>query len=101
MEIQELIFFYLHESINTVEVHFRLNIDSEEEIRTDFISLNEASDFGYEIIMEDYDSQAEDEEEEDEFYWLESPSIDEDNLLIFLNEYYVINTDKLPKLKFN
>jgi hypothetical protein len=101
MEIQELIFFYLHENINTVEVHFRLNIDSEEEMRTDFISLNEASDFGYEIIMEDYDSQAEDEEEEDEFYWLESPSIDEDNLLIFLNEYYVINPDKLPKPEFN
>ena len=99
MEIQELIFFYLHESINTVEVHFRLNIDSEEEIRTDFISLNEASDFGYEIIMEDYNSQ--DEDDEDEFYWLESPSIDEDNLLIFLNEYYVINPDKLPKPEFN
>lgn len=99
MEIQELIFFYLHENINTVEVHFRLNIDSEEEMRTDFISLNESSDFGYEIIMEDYNSQ--DEEDDDEFYWLESPSIDEDNLLIFLNEYYVINPDKLPKPEFN
>jgi len=99
MEIQELIFFYLHENINTVEVHFRLNIDCEEEMRTDFISLNEASDFGYEIIMEDYNSQNE-EEEEDEFYWLESPSIDEENLLIFLNEYYVINPDKLPKPEF-
>jgi hypothetical protein len=98
MEIQELIFFYLHENINTVEVHFRLNIDSEEEMRTDFISLSEASDFGYEIIMEDYNTQ--DEEDEDEFYWLESPSIDEDNLMIFLNEYYVINPDKLPKPEF-
>ena len=67
-------------------------------MRTDFISLNEASDFGYEIIMEDYNSQ--DEDDEDEFYWLESPSIDEDNLLIFLNEYYVINPDKLPKPEF-
>jgi hypothetical protein len=98
MEIQELIFFYLHENINTVEVHFRLNIDSEEEMRTDFISLNEASDFGYEIIMEDYNTQ--DEDDEHEFYWLESPSIDEDNLMIFLNEYYVINPDKLPKPEF-
>jgi hypothetical protein len=98
MEIQELIFFYLHENINTVEVHFRLNIDSEEEMRTDFISLSEASDFGYEIIMEDYNTQ--DEDDEDEFYWLESPSIDEDNLMIFLNEYYVINPDKLPKPEF-
>ena len=52
MEIQELIFFYLHENINTVEVHFRLNIDSEEEMRTDFISLNEASDFGVLLLVD-------------------------------------------------
>jgi hypothetical protein len=48
--------------------------------------------------MEDYNTQ--DEDDEDEFYWLESPSIDEDNLMIFLNEYYVINPDKLPKPEF-
>lgn len=94
MEIQELIFFYLHENTTTIEVQFRLNVDSEDEIRTDFINLNEASDFGYELIMEDYELE---EDEEDEFYWLDSPSVDEDNLLSFLNEYYVVNPDKLPK----
>lgn len=94
MEIQELIFFYLHENTATIEVQFRLNVDSEDEMRTDFINLNEASDFGYELIMEDYDLE---EDEEDEFYWLDSPSIDEDNLLSFLNEYYIVNSDKLPK----
>lgn len=94
MEIQELIFFYLHENTTTIEVQFRLNIDSEDEMRTDFINLNEALDFGYNLIMEDYDLQ---EDEEEEFYWLDSPSIDEDNLLSFLNEYYVVNSDKLPK----
>jgi len=94
MEIQELIFFYLHENTTTIEVQFRLNIDSEDEIRTDYINLNEASDFGYELIMEDYDLQ---EDEEEEFYWLDSPSVDEDNLLSFLNEYYIVNPDKLPK----
>jgi hypothetical protein len=72
-----------------------LSIDSEEEIRTDFIDLNEASDFGYELIMEDYDLQ--EDEEEEEFYWLESPTVDEDNLISYLNEFYVINPDKLPK----
>lgn len=95
MEIQELIFFYLHENTTTIEVQFRLNVDSEDEVRTDFINLNEASDFGYELIMEDYDLQ--EDEEEEEFYWLDSPSVDEDNLLSFLNEYYVVNPDKLPK----
>ena len=48
--------------------------------------------------MEDYDLQ---EDDEDEFYWLDSPSVDEDNLLSFLNEYYVINPDKLPKPELN
>ena len=96
MEIQELTFFYLHENTNTVEVQFRLNVDSEEELRTDFINLNEASDFGYELIIEDYDLKG-DEEDDEDFYWLESPSVDEDVLLEFLNEYYVINPEKLPK----
>jgi hypothetical protein len=95
MEIQELIFFYLHENTSMVEVQFRLNVDSEEELRTDFIHLDEANDFGHELLMEDYNLQ--EDEEEDEFYWLESPSVDEDVLLSFLNEYYIINPDKLPK----
>jgi hypothetical protein len=95
MEIQEIIFSYLHENTKIIEVQFRLSIDSEEEVRTDFIDLNEASDFGYELLMEDYDLQ--EDEDDEEFYWLESPSVDEDNLLTFLNEYYVISPDKLPK----
>jgi hypothetical protein len=95
MEIQELIFFYLHENSNQVEVQFRLNIDSDEEIRTDLIDLNEANDFGFDLIMEDYTLNEDDDE--DEFYWLESPSIDEDNLISFMNEYYIVNPDKLPK----
>jgi hypothetical protein len=72
-----------------------LSIDSDEEIRTDFIDINEAIDFGYELIMEDYDLQ--EDEEEEEFYWLESPTVDEDNLISYLNEFYIINPDKLPK----
>lgn len=95
MEIQELIFFYLHENSNQVEVQFRLSIDSDEEFRTDFIDVNEATDFGFDLIMEDYNLHEEDED--DEFYWLESPSIDEDSLISFLNEYYIVNPDKLPK----
>jgi len=94
MEIQELIFFYLHENSTTIEVQFRLNIDSEEEIRTDFIDLNEASDFGYELILEDNELI---DDEEDDLYWLNSPTIDEENLIGFLNEYYIVSPEKLPK----
>ena len=95
MEIQELIFHYLHENTTIIEVQFRLSIDSDDEIRTDMVDLNESSDFGYELITEDFDSQ--DDDEEDDFYWLNSPSVDEDNLILFLNEYYIINPEKLPK----
>lgn len=94
MEIQELIFFYLHENTNRVEIQFRFNIDSDEEIRTDIIDLNEALDFGYELLVEDFDLN---EDEDDEYYWLDSPSIDEDQLISFLNEYYIVNQDKIPK----
>jgi len=94
MEIQELIFFYLHENTNTIEVQFRFNVDSDEEIRTDMINLNEATDFGYDLLVEDFDLN---EDEDDEYYWFDSPSIDEDQLLNFLNEYYIINQDKVPK----
>jgi len=95
MEIQELIFFYLHENTNTIEVQFRLNIDSEEEIRVDNIDLNEASDFGYDLILEDIESF--DDDDEENLYWFDSPLIDEDNLIIFLNEYYIVSPEKLPK----
>lgn len=95
MEIQELIFFYLHENTNTIEVQFRLNIDSEEEIRVDNIDLNEASDFGYDLILEEIESY--DDDDEENLYWFDSPSIDEDNLISFLNEYYIVSPEKLPK----
>lgn len=95
MEVSELIFFYLHESTNTIEIQFRLSSDSDEEIRMDNISLSESDDFGYDLILEDYEIDEYDDEEE--FFWAESPSIDEDNLILFLNEYYIIYPDKLPK----
>ena len=97
MEIQELIFFYLHENSKTIEVQFRLSIDSEEEVRIGFIDINESIDFGYELITEDVDLYEEDDEED--LFWYDSPNIDEDNLISFLNEYYVVFPDKLPKVE--
>jgi hypothetical protein len=98
MEIQELIFFYLHENSKTIEIQFRLSIDSEEEFRTAFIDIDESIDFGYELITEDVDLY-EEGDEEDELYWFDSPNIDEDNLISFLNEYYVVFPDKIPKIE--
>lgn len=99
MELQELVYFYILEESRTIEVSFRLTTDSEDQIRTDFIELSEAEDFGYNIITEDLDFMSDYMDEDDEFEddWSDITSIDEDSLISFLNEYYVINPDKLPK----
>jgi hypothetical protein len=100
MEVQELIFYYLHEDTRTLEVNFRLTIDSEEEFRTDIIDLTETENFGYNIISDDFEILNEyydDELEDDD--WGDSEVIDEQTLISFLNEYYVVNPNKLPKVE--
>jgi len=97
MEIQELISYYLYEETKRIEVSFRLTLDSEDEIRNDIINLDEAKDFGYELLQETFDffDPDNDFEEYDEDF----QTIDEDILLSFLNEYYVVNPEKLPKVE--
>jgi hypothetical protein len=99
MEIQELVYFYILEESRTIEVSFRLTTDGEDELRTDFIELSEAEDFGYNIITEDLDFMNDymDDEDDMEEDWSDVLNIDEDNLISFLNEFYIINPDKLPK----
>lgn len=94
MEVQEVIFYYLHEDTNILEIQFRLTIDSEEEVRIDHIDLMEADDFGYNLVLESLEF---DEDEDEDFFWSDSASIDEDNLIEFLNEYYIVKPEKLPK----
>lgn len=96
MEIQELIFYYLHENTNTVEVQFRMSNDSDEVLRSDIVDITGSENFGYDIIIEDLYEQDIDDDEYD-FLFEDSPTIDEDNLIRFLNEYYIINPDKIPK----
>jgi hypothetical protein len=95
MEIIELISYYIHEDTQMVEVSFRTNLDAEEEFRADVISLKETSDYGYDIIKEDFEFFDEDGDDDDEFE--DFVSIDEDLLISFLNEYYIVNPNKLPE----
>jgi hypothetical protein len=99
MEIQELVYFYILEESRTIEVSFRLTTDGDDELRTDFIEISEAEDFGYNIITEDLDFMNDYMDDEDEMGedWSDILNIDEDNLISFLNEFYVINPQKLPK----
>ena len=93
MEIKEIVSYYIHEKSRTLEVSFTLITDSEDEVRNDLISISEAEDFGYKLIQDDFDIFEEEdfEIEDDEF-----ESVDEEILMSYLNEYYVVNPDRLP-----
>jgi hypothetical protein len=93
MEIKEIVSYYIHEKSRTLEVSFTLITDNEDEVRNDIISISEAEDFGYKLIQDDFDIFEEEdfEIEDDEF-----ETVDEEILMSYLNEYYVVNPDRLP-----
>jgi len=95
MEIRELVSYYVYEDTKRIEVTFRLTLDSKDEVRNDIINLEEAEEFGYKLINDNNDFfQFDDEEEEDFDDFID---MDEDLLINFLNEYYIVNPTKLPK----
>ena len=101
MEIVDLISYYIYEDTKRMEVSFRMSIDSEDEMRSDVINLDESKEYGYTIVEENLDFFDLSDYEEDEFDNIgEFQSVDEDILIQFLNEYYVVNTDKLTKPEF-
>ena len=93
MEIKEIISYYIHEKARTLEVSFTLMSDGEDEVRNDIISISEAEDYGYKLLQDDFDIFEEEdfEIEDDEF-----ETVDEEILISYLNECYVVNPDKLP-----
>jgi hypothetical protein len=97
MEVSEIVSYYIHENTRSLEVSFRLSNDDDDEIRNDIISINEAEDFGYNLIQEGFELFDDEDEElyDDEFD--DFDSIDEETLTTYLNEYYIVNPDKLPK----
>ncbi|NBU81947.1 MAG: hypothetical protein EBS55_09905 [Flavobacteriaceae bacterium] len=97
MEIKELESFYVNESSQTLEVTFRLLKDNDDEIRTDQIDLSESKTFGYDFFNDDSDDSWDDEDEDyfdDKYDKLE---IDEEEIISFLNEYYLIYPNRLPE----
>jgi len=92
MEIIEIISYELNHTSDILEVKFRMNEDSDDEIRFDKIEMKEADDFGYILILDDFGFY---DDEDDEF--LNYNDINENELLIFLNEYYMIYPDRLPE----
>ncbi len=53
MEIKEILSYYFDQDTKRIDVSFRLTIDSDDEIRQDILKIEEAKEFGYDIITEE------------------------------------------------
>lgn len=96
MEIKEIVSYYLNNETNILEVSFRTIDDSDEVMRNDSIDYSVVEDYGFDLVTESFDFF--DEEFEDELGGeTEETELDEQELITFLNEYYTINSDLLPR----
>jgi len=96
MEIKELESFYVNETSQTLDVTFRILSDSDDEIRTDQITLEEMKTFGYNI-PENVDDFYDDEDDDDIYLFGDmGEDLDEQEVISFLNEYYLIYPNNLP-----
>ena len=104
MEIKELVSFYINESSQTLDVTFRTLLDSDDEIRTSQIEFSEIKNFGYDVLLNKIDEFEnlidEDEIDYDDFDDLYDDDELEDEVISFLNEYYLINPKNLPPSDF-
>ena len=98
MEVVEIISYYIYEETKSIEVSFRLSYDAEDEVRSDVLSIEEAKGMGFDLIQDDVAFLV--NEEEDDYSFVEDffdiETLDEDVLITYLNEYYIVNPDRLP-----
>jgi len=101
MEIKEIISYYLNEETNMVEVSFRTIDDEEDVLRNDTIDYSIVEEYGFDLVTESFDFFGDDEDDfEGGIFEHETIELDEDELIVFLNEYYLINPVQLPKSEF-
>ena len=96
MEIIEIVSYNQSERIT--EVVFRMVNDEEDMIRTDVIENSYFEEFGFEYLspLTVFLFEDEGEDPNDDFF----DYIDEEDLKTFLNEYYVVYPEKLPKPEY-
>jgi hypothetical protein len=100
MEVVEVVSHYIDKTQNIINVEFRLLGDSEDEVREDIVEYLYFEEFGFDNTK-DFDIfesiiDEEDEWDSDDYDYIDN----EDDLLSFLNEYYIVYPDKLPKTQF-
>jgi hypothetical protein len=97
MEIKEIVSYSVLPSANILEVVFRTIDDSDEEIRNVEIEYSEVSEYGFELETESFDLFFDDDDEDIKNTNEDSVELDEEELVNFLNEYFLVNPSKLPE----
>jgi hypothetical protein len=96
MEIKEILSYFLNSDSNILEVSFRTIEDEDDVLRNDNINYSIVSEYGFELETETFDFFGE-EFDDDLGDDNEKIELDEDELISFLNEYYTINENSIPK----
>ena len=99
MEVVDIISHYIDKTQNLINVEFRLLGDEDDIIREDLIEYSFFEEFGFDN-SKNFDIFEEVLDEEDEWGDDEYDYINEENLISFLNEYYIVYPKKLPKAVF-
>lgn len=97
MEIKEIVSYFLNEDTDILDVSFRTIEDPDDVVRVDKIDFMIVEEYGFELINDNFDFFEDDEDYDDDSYESEKIELDEDELITFLNEYYLTNPDELPK----
>jgi hypothetical protein len=97
MEIKEIVSYSVLPSANILEVAFRTIDDSDEEIRNVEIEYSEVSEYGFELETESLDLFFDDDDDDIKNTNEDSVELDEEELVNFLNEYFLVNPNKLPE----
>jgi hypothetical protein len=98
MEIKEIVSYYFNNETNLVDVSFRTIEDEEDIVRIDTIDYSVIESYGFDLITESFDFF--DDDLEDDLFEETKIELDEDILISFLNEYYIVNPDSIPDPEF-
>lgn len=97
MEIKEIVSYFVNSRSNILEVSFRTIDDEDDVMRTDLIDYGIIESYGFDLATESFDFFDDDDDivsDEDKV------ELDEEELITFLNEYYVVNPKLLPNSEF-
>jgi hypothetical protein len=98
MEIKEIVSYYFNNETNLVDVSFRTIEDEEDVVRMDTIDYSVIESYGFDLITESFDFF--DDDLEDDLFEETKIELDEDILISFLNEYYIVNPSSIPNPEF-